>query len=156
MVEGLVAAVAALPASSVLVYLSMPGEIPAERVVEPLLGLHRFFTTRTPETGWLSIHPIDAPRETHRLGYPQPASGSRAVDPADVGVALVPGLCFDRFGGRIGWGKGYYDELLSRMPRSMRIGVTLERRIVESIPLEPHDVRMTHLATERGVRSVSP
>lgn len=142
-----------VPATTVLVYLSMPGELPAERVVDAGGARHRYATTRTPPVGLLTIHPFEAPRERHRFGYEQPVAGAPVVDPAEVGVVLVPGLAFDRRGNRLGWGKGYYDQLLPRVPQAIRVGVTLERRMVEAIPVEEHDVAMQWLATERGVQS---
>jgi 5-formyltetrahydrofolate cyclo-ligase len=142
--------------TAVLVYLSMQGELPAEAVVDLLGSRHRWLTTRTPEKGWLTVHPYEARRELHRFGYSQPVSDAPTVEAAEIGVAIVPGLCFDRHGSRLGWGKGYYDELLARTsPTTVRIGVTLERRLAASIPTEDHDVRMTHLVTELGVRPVT-
>jgi len=139
--------------TTVLVYLSMPGEIPAERVVDAAGGRHHFAVTRTPDAGWLTVHGFDAPRERHRFGFDQPMASAPTVGLASIGVVLVPGVAFDAGGARLGWGRGYYDELLSRVPGSAaRVGIALERRLVPSIPSEPHDVAMTHLATESGVR----
>jgi len=153
-VSGLAEWLRTVPATLVLVYLSMPGELPAERVVEATSDRHRFATTRTPPGGLLTVHPFDAPRERHRFGYEQPVPDAPVVDPAAVGVVLVPGLAFDRRGNRLGWGKGYYDQLLPTVPAAIKVGVTLERRLVDVIPVEPHDVPVGVLATELGVRSV--
>lgn len=154
--DGLVAHLRQLAPSTVVVYLSMDGELPAERVAAPLVGIHRFLTTRTPDSGWLTLHDFQAKREVHRFGYEQPVADAERVDPLDVDVVLVPGLCFDESGGRLGWGKGYYDQLLASMRSDVRrIGLTLERRLVPAVPREPHDVSMTHLATETGVRHVT-
>lgn len=141
--------------TTVLVYLSMPGEIPAERVVDAAAGRHRFAVTRTPDAGWLTVHGFDAPRERHRFGFYQPVASAPTVPLASIGVVLAPGVAFDLGGARLGWGRGYYDELLSRIPGSAaRVGITLERRLYPAIPSEPHDVAMTHLATESGVRTL--
>lgn len=154
-VAGLVEWLGTLPATLVLVYLSMPGELPAERVVDATNDRHRFATTRTPAGGLLTIHPFEAPRERHRFGYEQPVPDAPVVDPAGIGAVLVPGLAFDHHGNRLGWGKGYYDQLLPIVPAAIKVGVTLERRLVGAIPIEPHDVPMGFLATERGVRSAA-
>jgi 5-formyltetrahydrofolate cyclo-ligase len=142
--------------SHVLVYVSMPGELPADQLVVLSTDRHRYYTTRTPEVGWLTVHAFEAARERHRFGYEQPTAAAEEVDPGVLDVVVVPGLCFDEAGGRLGWGRGYYDQLLARArPDVVRIGMTLERRIVASVPTEPHDVAMTHLATEQGVRPVT-
>lgn len=154
-VDGLVAWLSATGPTLVLVYLSIPGELAAERVAERLGSLHRFATTRTPETGHLTIHPLDAPRERHRFGYEQPVADAATIDPKEIGVVLVPGLAFDRRGNRVGWGKGYYDRLLSGVS-AVKVGVTLQRRMVDEIEVEEHDVRMDLLATEHGVTAPRP
>ncbi|MGF1666445.1 MAG: 5-formyltetrahydrofolate cyclo-ligase [Acidimicrobiia bacterium] len=155
-VAGIATVLSDLPPSQILVYVSMPGELPADHLVAALADRHRFYTTRTPEVGWLTIHDFEAARERHRFGFEQPTAEAAVVDPTVLDVVVVPGLCFDDAGGRVGWGRGYYDQLLGRArPDVVRIGMTLERRIVASVPMEPHDVFMTHLATESGVRTVT-
>ncbi len=134
----------------VLVYLSMPGEIRAERVVGLVGDRHRFATSRTPGRGPLTIHPFSAPRERHRFGYEQPVADSPTIDPSELTVVLAPGLTFDLSGNRIGWGKGYYDQLLSETP-AVRVGLTLERRLTTAIPVEDHDRPMDVLVTEARV-----
>ncbi len=154
-VEGLALWLAAQPSSGVLVYSSMPAEIPVERVVDRLVDRHRFYLTRTPPAGPLTVHYFSTPREVHGFGYLQPVAGSPLAPYGEIDVVLVPGLCFDRMGDRIGWGKGYYDQLLSEMPSDVaRVGVTLERLLVDDVPTEAHDQRMTHLATDDGVRRI--
>lgn len=56
----------------------------------------------------------------------------RAVDWKDACV-LVPGLVFDRQGNRIGYGKGYYDRYFSRHSRSVLIGITDSRLMIERL-----------------------
>ena len=78
------------------------------------------------------------------------------VAPARIEVALVPGLAFDPLGRRLGRGKGYYDRLLAGLPADApRVGVTLDRLMAETVPVDPHDVAMTHLVTENGVREIA-
>lgn len=143
------------PGGLVLVYLSMPGEIRAERVVPLVGGRHRFATTRTPDRGPLTIHPFSAARERHRFGYEQPVAGSPSIDPSEITVVLTPGLAFDLAGNRIGWGKGYYDQLLPQTGAS-RVGLTLERRLAEMVPVEPHDCPMDVLVTESRIVEINP
>ncbi len=134
--------------TTVVVYISMAGELAAERVVDRV-DRHRFATTRTPEEGWLTVHPFDSPRERHRFGYTQPVASSPQVPLAAIGVVLVPGVAFDRSGNRVGWGKGYYDRLLAGV-EAVKVGVTMERRILPAIETEGHDVAMDVLVTETG------
>jgi len=143
------------PGTVALTYMAMPGEIDLEHLTRALVDLE-WVTTRTPEVGDLTIHPYDAPKEVHFLGFHQPTAGSTEIDPDRIAVALVPGLAFDGCGHRLGRGKGYYDRLLEKMPRATLVGVTLDRRLLARLPFEDHDVTMHRLATESGCIWVEP
>ncbi len=111
--------------------------------------------TRTNEDASLTIHPVSSQRERHPYGFEQPIAGSLTFDPETIDVALVPGLAFDNTGTRLGRGAGYYDRLLVRLrPGATIVGVAPEAVIGIELPREAHDVPMTHLAGESGVRSV--
>lgn len=141
-----------LEAPIVLTYSAMPGEAD----VESIGGASRLLLTRTPDVGGLTIHRADSPMETHRWGYRQPVANAPLVESKEIDVVLVPGALFDRRGGRLGHGRGYYDRLLDTCrPDVIRVGVTTAGAIVEKLPMEQHDIAMTHLATETGVRPVS-
>lgn len=70
--------------------------------------------------------------------------------PADaIDFILVPGAAFDRSGGRIGYGRGYYDKLLaSCLPSAAKIAAAFETQVVDHIPTEPHDIAVDVLITE--------
>ena len=69
-------------------------------------------------------------------------SDSPVVSPLQVEVVIVPGVAFDRSGGRMGHGKGFYDRLFPCMVSARLVGVCLSCQVVERVPLEPHDRRM--------------
>lgn len=150
--SGIEAFLRELEAPIVLTYAAMPGEAD----VESIDGAGELLLTRTPDVGGLTVHRADSPMETHRWGYRQPVEDAARVESAKIDVVLVPGALFDRRGGRLGHGRGYYDRLLATCrPAVIRVGVTTAGAIVERLPTEPHDIAMTHLATETGVRPVS-
>ncbi|MGH1339986.1 MAG: 5-formyltetrahydrofolate cyclo-ligase [Nannocystales bacterium] len=86
-----------------------------------------------------------------RFGIPEPASEGVASLPAEVEVVLVPGLAFDARGGRLGWGRGYYDRTLALAPGACRVGVCLEGGLVDAVPMEAHDLRMHAVVTPCAV-----
>lgn len=133
----------------------MAGELDLAPVVNAFP--HReWLTTRTPSSGPLTVHPYHSPSERHRFGFLQPVAASSRIAPGHIGVVLAPGLLFDRHGGRLGWGKGYYDRLLGELePQVPKVGVTLERWLEDRLPQEPHDIAMTHLITDRRVRELA-
>jgi prolyl-tRNA editing enzyme YbaK/EbsC (Cys-tRNA(Pro) deacylase) len=113
----------------------------------------RIAITRTPPVGPLSVHGyLPEQLEYHRLGYAQPLDDSPRIALDHIDVVLVPGLAFDRSGNRLGRGKGYYDELLAQLPAgTIRVGVTVDELLVDSLPIEDHDQRVAWVATESGV-----
>ncbi|MFN0026768.1 MAG: 5-formyltetrahydrofolate cyclo-ligase [Acidimicrobiales bacterium] len=141
--------------TTVLTYRAMAQEIDVAPLVDEFRR-HRWATTRTPEQGWLTVHAWHTPRERHRLGFEQPVEAALALDASTVGLVLVPGLAFDAFGTRLGHGRGYYDELLRRLPcGAVLVGVGVDAVVVDELPAEAHDVGLTHIITESGLRQVT-
>jgi 5-formyltetrahydrofolate cyclo-ligase len=67
---------------------------------------------------------------------------------AGADVVLVPALAVDRTGVRLGRGGGYYDRSLPLCtPGTRLIAVLRDDELVETLPEEAHDVRMTHVLT---------
>jgi len=70
---------------------------------------------------------------------------------AGADVVLVPGLAVDRTGVRLGRGGGYYDRSLPLCtPGTRLVAVVRDDELVETLPEETHDVRMTHVLTPGG------
>ena len=66
---------------------------------------------------------------------------------------LVPLLAFDRRGYRVGYGAGYYDRTLARLPGRFRLGVAYAGQQLDEVPAGPYDERLDAVATEDGVIS---
>lgn len=79
---------------------------------------------------------------------PNPACCDMVV-PSSLDVVIVPGSVFDRRGGRMGYGGGYYDRFLTdHAPKAIRIGVCFELQVEDEISLEPHDALLDFIVTE--------
>lgn len=88
----------------------------------------------------------------HPFGFLEPSPASPTVPIDTIDVILVPGRVFDGTGRRLGRGRGYYDRLLSRMPRGVvLVGITTDASIVDSVPTAYTDMSVDWLATESGV-----
>ncbi len=89
-----------------------------------------------------------------RFGLLEPG-GTRlpAAALAEAGLVLVPALAVDRRGVRLGRGAGFYDRSLPlRDPTARLIAVVRDDELLDEVPAEPHDVRMTDALTPgRGV-----
>jgi 5-formyltetrahydrofolate cyclo-ligase len=112
----------------------------------------------------LALPRIDSGRMTfHRVsgldgltkgahGVLEPAMGEGTEVPLEeAAIVLVPGMAFDRAGGRLGRGGGFYDRLLVEGHlRARRIAVCYTCQVVESVPVETHDMEVDAIVTEDG------
>lgn len=88
---------------------------------------------------------------------------AKRVEIRELDLIMVPGVAFDRHGGRTGHGKGYYDKLLEHArPDAPLVGLAFECQLFPEIPMQPHDIAMDKVITEaavydgRGRRSSEP
>lgn len=92
---------------------------------------------------------------TGAFGLSQPHADAADVAPT---LILTPLVGFDRHGGRIGQGAGFYDRAFARLPGAVRVGLAWSAQEVERLPLEPWDVPLHAVATEQdwiGMREVA-
>ena len=84
------------------------------------------------------------------LGIPAPGAAATEAAPD---VVFTPVLAFDRRGGRLGQGGGYYDRTLAALRAAKPvwvIGLAYAGQEVDAIPMEPHDQRLDAILTETG------
>ena len=89
----------------------------------------------------------DCMREGEQFGIGEP-TGEEYTDLESVDAIIVPGVAFDKEGHRMGRGRGFYDRLLKSTPNAYKIGVCFDFQMVESVPVEPHDVMMDRVVGE--------
>ncbi len=81
--------------------------------------------------------------------------GDRKIERSGPDLIVIPGLAFDRRGGRLGYGKGYYDRFLHHVRSdATRLAVCFECQLFADIPLLPHDIRMEMIVTEKAVYKI--
>lgn len=66
-------------------------------------------------------------------------------------IMLVPGAVFDRQGGRIGMGKGFYDRYIYSNRPDCLLGVCGEYQLEDKVPMDKNDIFMDMVVTEKGV-----
>ena len=84
--------------------------------------------------------------ESGKFGVLEPKGGSES----SVDLIFVPGIGFDSKGGRIGYGKGYYDRFLNNR-EVLKVGVGYDFQVVENCYSEEHDVALDMIVTESKV-----
>jgi 5-formyltetrahydrofolate cyclo-ligase len=89
------------------------------------------------------------------FGLREPSADAPGVEVSEIAAFLVPGLAFDRTGGRIGWGRGHYDATFAAAPPgALRVGLAYECQLVEQVEREPHDVALHIIITEVATLTV--
>jgi 5-formyltetrahydrofolate cyclo-ligase len=77
------------------------------------------------------------------------------LDAADLDLVIVPGSVFDRQGGRMGYGGGYYDRFLAtRAPQATRVGICFDLQLVAAVPMAAHDQYVDYVVTESEIAVV--
>jgi 5-formyltetrahydrofolate cyclo-ligase len=85
------------------------------------------------------------------FGVPEPIGSEIPAAADDIDTIILPMLGFDRKGGRIGYGAGYYDRFLSKNPGLRKIGIAFACQEVDSLPVDENDIRMDYIITEEGI-----
>lgn len=80
-----------------------------------------------------------SPHIVSKFGVHEPSGPP--VDPRQIDLVIVPGLAFTREGDRLGYGRGYYDMFLPKVP-APSVGVCFEEQLVDEMPLAAHDVQV--------------
>jgi 5-formyltetrahydrofolate cyclo-ligase len=103
----------------------------------------------------IAYRPGDAVAPTG-FGAMEP-TGSDLVPPREVDVVVVPGVAFDRAGGRVGYGGGYYDRFLSQTrPEVPAIAIAFDVQVVEEVPRGGGDRPVDAIVTEDDVIRCGP
>ena len=144
-------------ASTVMVFLPLPSEVDTTAIV--LRAFQSGQTVCAPKVDWgrRDMHAVEIQSMADEgfavddHGVRSPRDG-RPVLPATIDMVIVPGLAFDDAGRRLGRGGGFYDRFLSRLRRSATaVGLAYDRQIVAEVPIEPGDVSVDLVVTDRRV-----
>ena len=102
-----------------------------------------------PELRWAVDTGRLAPGRFGLLEPVGPRLGATAVGTADV--VVVPAVAVARDGIRLGRGGGYYDRALRHArPGAVLVGVVFDDELLDELPSEAHDMRVTAVVTPSG------
>ncbi len=94
----------------------------------------------------VGMYKILEPREDLRT------VATKRIAVEELDLIMVPGVAFDRRGGRTGHGKGYYDKLLEHCRADTPlVALAFECQMFPEIPMQEHDIFMDKVVTEAAV-----
>ena len=96
------------------------------------------------------VYRPELPMSVSDFGIQEPTERAPLIRPEEIGLALVPALCYDEGGRRLGFGGGYYDRWLESFSGTT-VGLCRECVLQRSLPVEPHDLGVHVLVTDRRV-----
>ncbi len=106
---------------------------------------------RVEQGGALGLHgylPGDALVD-NAYGIPEPAEDAPRLEPREVSLIVVPALAVDARGHRIGYGQGYYDRLLPRLPQAFKVAIAYDFQLLAEAPSTPGDVAVDCVVTDK-------
>ena len=149
-------------ADRILIYLSKDGEVGTDHLLGRAFELGKRVCVPVVDRGndEIRISELPGPEIGFRLGafgVREPAEGDlNFVSPDQIDLVVVPGLAFDRRGGRIGYGKGYYDGLLTQLrSRVPRIALAFEFQVLDTVPQDENDIQVDTIITEKNTMNCS-
>jgi 5-formyltetrahydrofolate cyclo-ligase len=150
--------VCALPAfcvsHTIMVYMALPQEVQTRLIITQALRSQKRVAVPVVR-GWelvaVALSEATTQLRRGRFGILEPCGPQRIIHPQEIGCIAVPGIAFDVRGGRLGFGKGYYDRFLRQLPATTyRCGLAFGIQVVPCVPQAPHDICMHGIVTEQG------
>lgn len=138
-------------ASTIFLYYGVGEEPDTSRLIPPLLQAGKTVALpRCLSHVEMEFHRYLGPERLQRgtYGIPEPSEDASLLIPNAGDLMVVPALCCDRRGFRLGHGGGYYDRYLARHAPST-MALCRETLLLETIPVQEHDVKMGLILTER-------
>jgi 5-formyltetrahydrofolate cyclo-ligase len=141
-------------AGAVMAFWSFGSELPTMPLIEALVA--RNVRVALPRTVDADLQPRmwrpGDPVTPTRFGAMEPAGGV-VLQPDDIDVIATPGVAFDREGGRVGYGGGYYDRFFLRARQdALRAGIGYREQIVQGVLPGGHlDLRVDVLVTDADI-----
>lgn len=83
------------------------------------------------------------------ISEPRPEE-DRLINPEAIDIMIIPGVAFDEHCNRVGYGKGFYDRLLSRK-KAPAYALAYEEQILGRVPAETHDIKMDKIITDKRI-----
>lgn len=151
---------AALPAwreaADVLAYVAFGGEVATLPLIEALWARGARVLAprcRPEEPGRLDLACLTCFEQLRpgQYGILEPDPAQCPLSACSPDLALIPAVGYDRRGGRLGFGQGYYDRLLAlpEFSKTLLVGLAHGFQLVEALPLEPWDRPVHVIVTDK-------
>ncbi len=142
-----------LEAGSVMAFVPMPMEPDIREILRRTLDMgKRLALPRCMGGGIMKAHWVRSLEDLipGPFQIPEPDRNLPEALPAEIDLILTPGLAFDRRGGRLGRGMGYYDRFLADFT-GRTLGICFQEALLPRVPMDRYDLFMDAVATDLEV-----
>ena len=140
---------------SIGLYLAIGSEVQTRGIINYALDLAKTVSLPRIISNDLRFYVVDQTDfeknsfDVNRFGIKEPEIDNKPADFIDL--LIIPGIVFDTYGFRIGYGYGYYDKYLTYNKLSKSIGLAYDFQLIKKpIPILQHDRKIDVLITEIG------
>ena len=104
------------------------------------------------EQGNMAFFSVDGPERLVKasFGIPEPDDSCPLWEDEGNALCILPALSVDKYGYRLGYGKGYYDRFFGQF-EGTGIGVTYSELILSDLPYNRFDLKADLIVSEKGV-----
>lgn len=151
-------------AEKIFIYISFDSEINTKSMISRAIADgKKVYVPRTEYKTKLmeaiEIKSLDNLIEEEKYGILEPSIEEPAIDPNELDLIVVPGVAFDRNGGRMGYGAGYYDRYFKRIDNSntkriTKLVLAYDFQILNKVPMNKQDVPIDFIITEKNIIEV--
>lgn len=140
---------------TLLCYVALNGEVDTSQIISRAICDSK--TVGVPvcldKNGKMDFFKIDSPDDLHigsfGISEPDICDEKRITELEDC-LIVVPALCFDKHGNRLGYGKGYYDRYLQNHSL-ISFGLCYNRLIVDYVPSDAYDKCVNFVVSEKQI-----
>lgn len=139
--------------SNVMLYVDFRNEVATNQLIQYVLEhkLRLILPRIDMKSRTMSLHIVDDLKdlELSSYGILEPPYHLQQVLYDEVDLIISPGVAFDRNCYRLGYGGGFYDQLLAKKRKEVPvIALAFDCQIVQQVPTEPHDIQVDYVVTE--------
>ena len=143
---------------NIFIYISYDSEINTKEIInKSLIDNKKIYVPRTEFKTRLmdavEIRSLDDLIESE-YGILEPSIYEPHIEPNELDLIVVPGVGFDRNGGRMGYGAGFYDRYFKKiskdkMKKIVKLALAYDFQILEDVPMNEQDVPVNYIITEK-------
>jgi 5-formyltetrahydrofolate cyclo-ligase len=138
-------------AEHVALYYGIAPEVETRSFLKKVLKDKKIYLPRIDSKKSLALCRVrslsrDLKKGAYNIREPRAFCEKRPASQMDI--IIVPGVAFDTVGGRLGRGGGYYDRLLRKAKKVVKVGLCFREQIVKKVPMKAHDVKVDRVITD--------